>query len=373
MTANKLRVGIISANWGAMAHLPAWRLLPDVEVTAICTSRQETAEKAAQTYGVARPFWDYAAMAADPDIDIVDAGTSPLLREKMITTALEAGKHAVNQIPFASSLEAAQALTHLQQAKGVRGLAASSVVGLPHLALMKEMIAAGEIGEIYQVRCSWQLSFFLKIMPGFPYLWFGKAGQGVSVTRNQGSQCLHALREVFGPIVEVNGTMAIQHKTWDLGAGETMRAETDDTLHALLRFESGAMGTLATSWTAGDGPGFVLEAFGAKGRLRLDALRYPSVQSARLSHGEPGYMMQPELREVPVPDRLMQVAGRLIALGDGDLMNGAQRVSLARLFEGFVGAIRGGGEAQPDFVRATEVQGLVEALYRSNESGAWCR
>ena len=42
-----LKVGIISANWGAMAHLPAWRSLPGVEVTSICTSRQETAEAAA--------------------------------------------------------------------------------------------------------------------------------------------------------------------------------------------------------------------------------------------------------------------------------------------------------------------------------------
>ncbi len=41
-----LRVGIVSAGWGAFAHLPAWRAIPGVEVTAICTSRQETAEAA---------------------------------------------------------------------------------------------------------------------------------------------------------------------------------------------------------------------------------------------------------------------------------------------------------------------------------------
>jgi predicted dehydrogenase len=56
-----LRVGIISAAWGGFAHLPAWRALPGVEVTAICTSRRETAEAAAQRLGIARPFWDAAA------------------------------------------------------------------------------------------------------------------------------------------------------------------------------------------------------------------------------------------------------------------------------------------------------------------------
>ncbi len=45
----RLKVGIVSANWGALAHLPAWRLLGDqVEVTAICTSRRETAARAAE-------------------------------------------------------------------------------------------------------------------------------------------------------------------------------------------------------------------------------------------------------------------------------------------------------------------------------------
>ena len=42
-----LRVGIISAAWGAQAHLPAWRAVPGVEVVGICTAHQETAEAAA--------------------------------------------------------------------------------------------------------------------------------------------------------------------------------------------------------------------------------------------------------------------------------------------------------------------------------------
>ena len=96
-----LKVGIVSANWGAIAHLPAWRLVDGVEVSAICTSRRETAETAAGQFGVERPFWDYEALCADPDIDIIDAGSNPILREKIVTKALKAGKHVVNQVPFA--------------------------------------------------------------------------------------------------------------------------------------------------------------------------------------------------------------------------------------------------------------------------------
>src|SRR3546814_3701177 len=90
MTNSPLRVGIISAAWGARAHLPAWRSLDGIEVTAICTSRPETAAKAAADFDVARAFHDFRAMAADPEIDIVDCGTRPPLRHAMVMAALGA-------------------------------------------------------------------------------------------------------------------------------------------------------------------------------------------------------------------------------------------------------------------------------------------
>ncbi len=367
----KLRVGIVSANWGAAAHLPAWRTLGDlVEVTAICTSRQQTAETAAQQFGVARPFWSFEAMCADPDIDIIDAGTNPVLRAKIVTAALNGGKHVINQMPFAESYEVAARLETLRAEKSVLGGGATSLLGLPHLWLMKEMIEAGEIGEVFQVQCDWQMAFFLEISPGFPYIWFGKAGQGVSVTRNNGSHMLHALRHLFGPISAVSANIQTQLKSWNLPSGEIMPVETDDTCHALLDFAGGAMGMLSTSWTAADSPGFHIEAFGSRGRLRLSALRYPSVDSAKLYAAKNHVSNLPTGSVVPVPARLMTVAGRLVEPGPADIMNGGQRVSLARLFECFVQAIHGAGEPLPSFARAAEIQGLIEALYKSDQRRA---
>lgn len=370
---SKLKVGIVSANWGALAHLPAWRTLSDsVEVTAICTSRQETAEAAAKQFGVARPFWSYEDMAKDPDIDIIDAGTNPVLREKIVTAALNGGKHAVNQIPFAVSAEAASRLDGLRAAKGVHGAAAASVMGLPHLGFMKELIDAGEIGEVFQVNCSWQMSFFLQIQPGFPYTWFGKSGLGVSVTRNNGSHMLHALRYLFGPVSAVSANIKTQLKEWHLPDGEVQKVETDDTSHALLNFASGAMGMFSTSWTAADSPGFAIEAFGSKGRLHLTSLAYPSIQSAKLyvSRVEKPHHV-PCGAEVSVPERFYTADGRVVTLGQEDLYNGGQRVSLARVFESLVKAAKGNGEPLPGFARAAEIQALVEAMYESNEKRAW--
>ena len=366
-----LRVGIISAKWGAMGHLPAWRLIPDVEVTAMCTSRQETAEAAVAQHGIARPFWDFEAMCADPDIDIIDVGSSPILRESMVAAAIRAGKHVVNNMPFATSGKAADRLAALQQDACVVGGAASSLAGLPHLALMKEMIEAGEIGEVFQIDAAFQLSFFLEIMPGFPYLWFGKAGLGVSVTRNHGSHILHALRYLNGPISSVVARMETQLKSWNIPGEGPRAAETDDTCHALLGFANGAMGSMRTSWTAADSPGFSLDVFGSKGRLKLDALLYPSVSTAKLYASTGPISMVPTGSEVIVPDRLLSVAGRRVEPSAADMMNGGQTLSLARVFESVVAEIRGTGQAMPNFARAAEIQRLIDALYASHAARAW--
>ena len=62
MSTGKLKVGIVSANWGAMAHLPAWRTLSDaVEVTSICTS---SAVCGAGLKELGKPTADFPADAA---------------------------------------------------------------------------------------------------------------------------------------------------------------------------------------------------------------------------------------------------------------------------------------------------------------------
>ena len=99
--AEKLRVGVISANWGMRAHLPAWHATGEAHVQAVCTSRRETAEAAAAKYGVANAHWDALAMCADPELDIIDVGTRPDLRAPMVLAALASRKHVLASANFA--------------------------------------------------------------------------------------------------------------------------------------------------------------------------------------------------------------------------------------------------------------------------------
>ena len=74
-TNKKIRVGIIGANpsrgFASIAHIPALQSLPDFEISAVCTTRQDSAEAAARHYGVPLAFCDAEKRAQHPDIDLV--------------------------------------------------------------------------------------------------------------------------------------------------------------------------------------------------------------------------------------------------------------------------------------------------------------
>ncbi|WP_239025859.1 Gfo/Idh/MocA family protein [Sphingomonas paeninsulae] len=142
-----LRVGIISANWGAYAHLPAWRATPGFEVTAICTSRRETAEAAAATHGIARPFWNAGEMIADPDIDVIDCGTRPNIRHAMVLAALRHGKHVYNGIPFAADIDRAREIHDAWLGSKSIAVVDAFAQWIPAHRLAKKMIDEGYLGQ----------------------------------------------------------------------------------------------------------------------------------------------------------------------------------------------------------------------------------
>lgn len=75
MAIEKIRVGIIGASmrngWGRDAHIPALSALPEFEITAVSTSRQETADETAKHFGIPHAFADPYKMVQHPDVDLV--------------------------------------------------------------------------------------------------------------------------------------------------------------------------------------------------------------------------------------------------------------------------------------------------------------
>jgi predicted dehydrogenase len=360
-----IRVGIISAAWGAQAHLPAWRSVPGVEVVGICTAHRETAEQAAAEHGVALPFWDAQQMAAHPEIDVIDVGTRPSYRRDMCLTALGHGKHVYNAIPFASDLDAAK---DLRDAAATAGTVTAVDAYSEHLGpfrFAEEVLAEGALGNIQTVIGRLELSLFAQPTSGFPYNWFHDARFGASALRNLGSHLLHLMVHLVGPVAEVAGTPAQFLKRWDfVDAPGGLDVGVADVGVAALRFESGPVGTLSAAWAGATAPGFLLDIAGDRGRLVIEAPMLPAAESTvRLGRAGAG------LESVAVPERLTVTDGiEMPSAYPGD-----PRGAMARSFWLMTKAIAGEAQARPDFECGYHVQSVIEAIYHSAQGAGWVR
>ncbi len=156
--ADKIRLGLIGASvtgtWSARSHLPAVAASSDVELTAVCTTRADSAEAARRAYGARLAFDDYRKMIASPEIDAVAIVVRVPSHYAPTKAALEAGKHVYCEWPLGRTTGEAVELSALAKAKGL-----ATAVGLqarvnPALMHMKEQIEAGFVGEVMAVHVS---------------------------------------------------------------------------------------------------------------------------------------------------------------------------------------------------------------------------
>jgi predicted dehydrogenase len=361
-----LKVGIISANWGAFAHLPGWRAVPGVEVVGICTSRQQTAEAAAARCGIDRAFWDAEAMAADPGIDIIDCGTRPIIREPHVLACLKHGKHVYNAIPFAAGLDGARRLHQAWQASGSVAVVDAFSEWVPAHRLAKEMLDDGYIGQPFGGTCWFNMSLFNQLKPEFPYNWFAEAGQGVSAVRNLGSHALHMLTWLFGEAEEVVAHDAQLLPEWRSADGGTrITAETNDFATMIIRFRSGMVMQFQVSWNAPLGSGWYLDMFGSKGRMIAQAPSFPTPLDTTLHAGQLGGTLE----KIEIPTQLLDTP----EIGIDASFQIAPAHPMALSMNAMVRAIEGKGKAHPDFEQAWQVERLQEAVRRSQAERRWVR
>jgi len=361
-----LRVGIISAAWGTFAHLPAWRAVPGIEVVAVCTSRQETAERAATRCAIARPFWDAQKMAADPDIDIVDCGTRPSIREAMALACLNNGKHVYNAIPFAAGLDGARRLHDAWRQAGTVGVVDAFSEWVPAHRLAKEMIDEGYLGQPFGGTCIFNMSLFNKLNPQFPYNWFAQAGLGVSAVRNLGSQALHMLNFLFGDIAELVAHDGQLLNEWRAPDGTTIKSETNDFASILVRFESGMVIQCQVSWNATLGSGWTLDVFGSNGRIVARAPSFPTSRDTTLHAGKLGDTAP---QPIEIPQRFLHSPDILVDANAEIQPTHPMALSMHAMAK----AIRGEGHARPDFAQAWKVERALEAVRRSVADRRWVR
>src|SRR5213594_23714 len=97
-----LRIGIVGARFAADLHATNYRPLRPAraELTAVCSRTREEAERFARRHAIPRVFTDYHALAASPDVDVVDICATTDMHHEIAVVAARAGKHVIVEKPL---------------------------------------------------------------------------------------------------------------------------------------------------------------------------------------------------------------------------------------------------------------------------------
>lgn len=255
MTTSTVRIGLIGAGGIAGAHVEGYLHNPDtITFAAVADPVRESAEARAGDTG-AEIYADYTVMLAEADIDAVDICLPHHLHKDAIVAAARAGKHILCEKPLCLNPEEAAEVAAAVKEAGVTLMCAHNQLFLPAVAKAKELIDAGVLGRVYEVRTT--DSFYNDFDPSNMGWRAHAATSGGGELIDTGYHPTYLLLHLAGGSPVEATAMLATHRL------EFMEGE--DSANVLVRFDNGVIGSLVTSWAYQPADG--TEKFSAVGEL----------------------------------------------------------------------------------------------------------
>tara|TARA_B100000315_G_scaffold208766_1_gene204255 strand:+ start:98 stop:1198 length:1101 start_codon:yes stop_codon:yes gene_type:complete len=360
MPGEKIRLGIIGANatygWSMRAHLPALLALPEFELTAVCTSRPETAAESAKAYGAKMAFHDYREMVNHQDIDLVAVSVRVPLHHDMVMAALEAGKHVFCEWPLGANLAEAQEMASLARSKGVRHMVGLQARGAPPLLRLRELLAEGYVGEM--LACSMTMFLPGLLQRGLGMAWMADRSKGANTHTIATGHAIDAFCLCVGEFKELSARVATRVPVWDTGEpGKTVAVNAADNVLISGILANGAVASAHIATVPWHGTGWRMEVYGREGTLVATSrgmVQYSNIQLHGAHGNEAG------LEELTIPEGLTQVP---------EGMPAGEPFNLGQMYLKLNQAIREGRGADPDFDLAVKRHQLLELMQRSSDVG----
>lgn len=274
--AGKIRVGIVGATvtpggsgWGANAHIPALRVLPEeYEVKAVCTAHEETARASQQAFGAELAFHDIDAMAAHPEVDLVVVCVRVPWHRDLVMAGLRAGKAVFCEWPLGANLAEAEEMANYAREHSLR-----TIVGLqgrsdPAVRYAADLVARGEIGEVLAAN----LSIIGQAVTerGAGRVWQRVRANGANTLTIAGGHGIDAMCTVLGEFAEVTARATTKITTWrDTDTGQDVPVDAPDVISVAGRLQSGAEVAVQVAAVPVGASGTRLEVYGRDGVLIL--------------------------------------------------------------------------------------------------------
>jgi UDP-N-acetyl-2-amino-2-deoxyglucuronate dehydrogenase len=308
--------GIVGTGVIAAIHADAIALLsktgrPEARLVAVTDVAAGAAAAFAAAHGCpAEP--DLAALLARPDVEVVCVCVPSGLHAVIGVQAAKAGKHLVIEKPIDVSLEAADRLIDAAHTAGVALTVISQHRFDPGLVELKRLLDDGFLGRLVLGEAS--TKWYRTQAYYDSAAWRGTYAMDGGSLMNQGVHYVDLLRWCMGPPAEVTAMYSTQ----------AHQIEVEDTSLAVVRFASGAVGTILSSTAAFPGFPQRLEITGTAGTVTVEdgrivgrALAADPGPAAPASGADPGRSAATDPAAVDVASHAAQLADLLDAVDTG--------------------------------------------------------
>jgi len=305
---NRIRVGIIGANpdrgWAAQAHIPALKSLSDdFEITALSTSRRESAEAASKLFGVPLAFDNHQDLVNSPVVDVVAVTVKVRYHLELATAALDAGKAVYCEWPLGNGLKEAETLAALAKKKGVLAVAGLQARSAPSVAYVHDLIKQGYVGEVLSTTLIGSgMGWGPTVEPYNVYT--NDKKNGATMLSIALGHAADALCHCLGEVRELSATMTMRRKSFTItGTGEKSRMNTDDQVLVSGLLKGGAALSIHYRGGVSRGTNLLWEINGTEGDLQLTAAGGQAQIFEMTVHGGKG--AQSSLEVLPVPEKYL--------------------------------------------------------------------
>jgi len=240
-----VKVGLVGASidggWAIQSHVPAIAHLDSVVLSAVATSRAESADRSAAALGARRGYSSAVDLADDPDVDLVTVAVKVPAHADAVIAAVRAHKDVYCEWPLGVDTGQAESLRDLAVAAEVR-----SVIGLqarlaPAVLAARDLVAAGTLGRILSVQ-----AFSAGMGLGGPEIpadreWAADWANGLSVLSVRAAHTLDAVEFCAGFIAELSAEVVVATPEPVIaGTGRIVRKTAPDQVIISGRLEGGA-------------------------------------------------------------------------------------------------------------------------------------
>nr|MBQ4320566.1 Gfo/Idh/MocA family oxidoreductase [Clostridia bacterium] len=331
-------------------------------ITAVCTSRPETAQAAARDFGFARAVTNEDELIYDPTIDIIDICTPNIYHYETLKKAIAAGKHIYCEKPLCINARQAAEIAALARDKGITAQIVFNYRFMSPMLRAKQLIGEGRLGRIVSFRSSYLHSSATDLTR--------KAGWkqskeicGGGVLFDLGSHALDLVYNLCGEFKSVTGRSQIAYPERPGVDGKPWKTDADEAFYMIAELKNGAIGTVeASKITVGTNDDLTLEVYGEKGALKFSLMDpnwlyfYDNTEPTGELGGERGFKRIECVGRYPEPGNVFPSVKAPIGWLRGHVES----------YHTFLDCVYNGTPTSPSFDDAAHIQWVMEQAYKSD-------